>query len=99
MAATLELRKGHAPRLFLAEIALQCGRNFRVAEGWQRRACKGTEAGLQCGRNFRVAEGVDGRPPAERVAGFNVAATLELRKGGIDPDTQSLLDASMWPQL
>ena len=88
VAATLELRKepqhnkenqkGHA---------LQCGRNFRVAEG--RKAAKSARSIglLQCGRNFRVAEGVVGRA-RRRLPGhcFNVAATLELRKEPNDSD-------------
>ena len=58
VAATLELRKappldrrGDEPRM------LQCGRNFRVAEGPGGALVENSDDLLQCGRNFRVAEG------------------------------------------
>ena len=37
---------------------LQCGRNFRVAEGAGYAAKNAAGTVLQCGRNFRVAEGI-----------------------------------------
>ena len=50
------------PRVLVAMAAvLQCGRNFRVAEGVFDGMVRVLESlALQCGRNFRVAEGRTG---------------------------------------
>ena len=55
---------------------------------------------LQCGRNFRVAESsASDNISMGRYDGFNVAATLGLRKDPFVDIGSVEAFASMWPQL
>ena len=100
VAATLGLRKGPALSMnpTIANL-LQCGRNFRVAESVAICRIVINVGLLQCGRNFRVAESRLRRRGLPAPLGFNVAATLGLRKAPPALAGFKNWGASMWPQL
>ena len=81
---------------------LQCGRIYKDAEIWSLcRPCSARHRELQCGRIYKDAEiCVSGRVLRDQHAGFNVAASIKMRKFRLhDRDWEALKAASMWPHL